>query len=241
MKLAFTALAGFLGTVAMPAHARCADVALVLAIDASSSISAQEFDLQIAGYVSALTSTPVGQSFQDAGTVDLAAVFWADSAYPPQVVSWQRVASAKDLTRFAATLAGTERKVSGNTDLGAGLRVAIDLLTADEVCADRLVIDVSGDGRATVAARRETALSVGLMRRRAEDAGIVINALAIKSDDPDLGQYYRDHLSTGIGSFVMEVDGFETFQKAITEKLMKEVLSGMPVLCTDPAGPAACG
>lgn len=241
MKPAVVAMAGVLGLLAAEAEAGCSDVALVLAIDASSSISSSEFDLQIEGYVNALTSAPVGQSFSDAGVVDLAAVFWADSAYKPQIVSWHRVTSDSDLTRFAEALAGTPRKIGGNTDLGAGLNVAIDLLTADAICADRLVIDVSGDGRASVAARRDAAMSVGLMRRRAEAEGIVINALAIRSDDPDLGDYYRRTLSTGIGAFVMEVDGFDTFQKAIAEKLMKEVLSGTVAICGNAALVRDCG
>jgi hypothetical protein len=241
MRPALTLIAGVLGLMATQTEASCSDVALVLAIDASSSISKEEFDLQIKGYVNALTSAPVGQSFSDAGVVDLAAVFWADSAYPPQIVPWQRVTSDSDLTLFAKALAGTERAIGGNTDLGSGLKVAIDLLTAESVCADRLVIDVSGDGRATIAARRLAASSVGLMRRRAEAEGIVINALAIRSDDPDLGDYYRRNLSTGIGAFVMEVDGFETFEKAITEKLMKEVLSGTVAPCGATAASRDCG
>lgn len=220
-----------LGLLPGVAQAQCADVALVLAIDASSRISVEEFDLQIAGYVGALTSAPVLDSFQEAGLVDVTALFWADSAYPAQIVPWQRVTSAHDLHRFATALSTTERQIGGNTDLGVGLKRSIDLLTDDDVCAERLVIDVSGDGRASIVARRDGIVSVSAMRRRAEDEGIIINALAIRGDDPKLGDYFRTNLATGLGSFVMEVDGFETFYKAITEKLMKEVLSGEPMQC----------
>ncbi len=223
------------------AQAKCADVALVLAIDASSSISVEEFELQIAGYVDALTSAPVVESFQEAGLVDVTALFWADSAYPAQIVPWQRVTSAQDLHSFATTLSTTERQIGGNTDLGVGLKRSIDLLTDDDVCAERLVIDVSGDGRASVVARRDGVISVSAMRRRAEDEGIVINALAIRGDDPTLGDYFRTNLATGLGSFVMEVDGFDTFYKAITEKLMNEVLSGVPLQCARRLAETSCG
>jgi Protein of unknown function (DUF1194) len=220
-----------LGLLPGIAQARCSDVALVLAIDASSSISVEEFNLQIAGYVAALTSAPVMDSFREAGLVDVTALFWADSAYPAQIVPWQRVTSAHDLHNFATALSTMERQIGGNTDLGVGLKRSIDLLTDDDVCAERLVIDVSGDGRATIVARRDGFVSVSAMRRRAEDEGIVVNALAIRGDDPALGDYFRTNLATGLGSFVMEVDGFDTFHKAITEKLMKEVLSGEPLQC----------
>jgi hypothetical protein len=216
-------------------------VALVLAIDASSSISVEEFDLQIAGYVGALTSAPVLDSFQEAGLVDVTALFWADSGYPAQIVPWQRVASAQDLHSFATALSTMERRIGGNTDLGVGLKRSIDLLTDDDVCAERRVIDVSGDGRASVVARRGDTVSVSAMRRRAEDEGIIINALAIRGDDPTLGDYFRTRLATGLGSFVMEVDGFDTFHKAITEKLMKEVLSGVPLQCAPRAVASHCG
>jgi hypothetical protein len=46
---------------------------------------------------------------------------------------------------------------------------------------------------------------------QAEDLGITINALAIKTEVPDLDQWYRTWLITGPGAFVMDVEGFESF------------------------------
>ncbi len=226
-----------LGLASAPANADCSDVAIVLAIDASGSISAEEYRLQIMGYHDALMSQAISQSFERAGVVDIAAVLWADSAFAPQIIGWHRVTSGPELWTFAETLAGTERAVNGNTDIGTGLKAAIGLLTEDGLCAERLVIDVSGDGRSTPVSRRETTTSLVAMRGVAKENGIVINALAIRGDDPKLGDYYRQKLMTGIGAFVMEVDGFDTFRDAIAEKLMREVLSGDPVVGS-PEAPA---
>jgi hypothetical protein len=228
------------------AAARCADVALVLAIDASGSISSSEFDLQIEGYYSALTNPAVSASFAQAGVVDIAAVLWADSAYKPQIIPWHRVTTPRHAQEFAATLSSTERLVSGNTDIGVGLHAAIRLLEEPGQCAERMVIDVSGDGRASVVARRSNTESLFAARARAEYLGITVNALAITVDEADLADYYRRAVTTGVESFVMEVGGFDTFRQAIAEKLMREVLSGTPAdpACSEErslAPPATCG
>jgi hypothetical protein len=206
-------------------YTRCADVALVLAIDASGSISDADFYMQTAGYYAALNHPEVLVSLKAAGTVDLAAVFWADSAYQPQVIGWQRIEEAADARTFAQRLVGETRKVSGNTDIGMGINAALDLFAQPGRCADRAIIDISGDGRASVLARRSGYEALAPARKRALDMGVVINALAITNRDARLGDYYTRYVAGGIGSFVMEVDGFETFHKAITQKLVRELLS----------------
>ncbi|MCF1709604.1 DUF1194 domain-containing protein [Tabrizicola sp. J26] len=223
-RVAVAAIISLLSAPAVQA-AECSDVALVLAIDASSSIDATEFDLQIAGYRDALSSPEVGESFRKAGTVQIAAVFWADSAYAPQIVPWHLISDHGDLSSFATILASTERRVTGNTDMGTGLKAALDLFGAEAICAERLVIDVSGDGRATVNARRGGIANLGAERKRAKDLGVIVNGLAITGNDAGLADYYRSEVALGLSSFVMEVNGFATFHEAIAQKLMREVLA----------------
>lgn len=215
------------GLTGASAQARCADVALVLAIDASGSISDADFYVQTAGYYVALNHPKVLASLQAAGTVDLAAVFWADSAYKPQVIGWHRIKQAADARHFAQLLVDEPRKVSGSTDIGVGINAALDLFAQPGRCADRAIIDISGDGRASIFARRPAYEALAPARKRALDMGVVINALAITTNDALLGDYYTRNVAGGIGSFVMEVDGFETFHKAITQKLARELLSGV--------------
>lgn len=185
--------------------------------------------LQIQGYSRALTSPGVISSFSLAGTVDIAAIFWADSAFAPQTIPWHRIASAEDAHRFADALAATERRVSGNTDIGSGLMAAIELFDEAEQCAERKIIDLSGDGRASVVARRGDRITVASARQKAEDLGITVNALAITAQEPKLADYYRRAVTTGPESFVMEVSDFDGFKHAITQKLMRELLSGVVV------------
>ena len=203
--------------------AECADVALVLALDGSSSIDHSEFELQTSGYYRALTSPDVLAAFSNAGVVEIAAVFWADSSKPPNVIPWNRVATHADILIFAQELVQMERQVAGNTSIGLGIATALSLFEDIKFCAERLVIDISGDGRSAVEFGPTDSLAGS--RKKAEERGITINALAITSEDADLAEYYQASVITGTDSFVMEVDGFETFHRAIVEKLIRELHS----------------
>lgn len=218
-------------------HAACADVALVLAMDASGSISDAEFAIQKAGYVAALMDPVVQSAFDDAGVVDIASLFWADSAYGVQIVPWQRVTSRDDLAGFAARLAATPRRISGNTDIGVGILAATELFEEDGRCADRRVLDISGDGRANTMTGRSRGIALAPARKHALDRGVTINGLAIADKDGRLGEYYRTAVIGGVGSFVIEVDGLESFPAALRRKLHRELLALNEVVCPDAVGP----
>ena len=203
--------------------AECADVALVLALDGSSSIDHSEFELQTSGYYRALTSPDVLAAFSNAGVVEIAAVFWADSSNRPKVIPWNRVATPADILIFAQELVQMERQVAGNTSIGLGIATAVSLFEDNKLCSERLVIDISGDGRSAVEFGPTDSLSDS--RKKAEERSVTINALAIASEDADLAEYYRARVFTGTDSFVREVDGFETFHPAIVEKLIRELHS----------------
>lgn len=209
-----------------PAKARagdCADLALVLAIDSSSSIDKKEFRLQLEGYASAFASDEVQQALSDAGIVDVAVVFWGDSDFRFQVLSWVRIESATASERFAASILSTHRKVVGDTDLGEGLASALDLFVRQERCASRLVVNVSGDGRASSGSKRKSGVSVEQARLRASGMGVVVNGLAVTNEEPGLVDYYRKNMIVGSGSFVMEATDFSEFKQAILLKLVREI------------------
>lgn len=217
------ALALILGTGT--SRAECADLALVLAIDASGSIAAPEFALQQQGYAQAFLDPRVQSALAAAGVVDVGLVLWGDSQYPPHVLSWQRLRGVADAAALSQRIAGTDRDVTGNTGIGRGVQTAIDLLQDPGQCALRRVINVSGDGRESLDPFPNPQVHVPLVlaRKRAEDLGITINALAILTDEPDLADWYEKRLITGPGAFVMQVDSFDSFAEAIERKLAREI------------------
>ncbi|MGI9407586.1 MAG: DUF1194 domain-containing protein, partial [Hyphomicrobiaceae bacterium] len=49
--------------------------------------------------------------------------------------------------------------------------------------------------------------------------------LAILTDFTELGEWYRQHVIVGPGSFVVEAHGFEDFKRAMREKLFREFVT----------------
>jgi Protein of unknown function (DUF1194) len=214
-------LAPFLAASA--ARAACVDLALALAVDASGSIDEREYTLQVAGYATALASPEVLRAIESAGRVSVTVLIWGDENHPVQIIAWREVRDADDAREIGMALLGMERRVSGNTGLGRGVEVALQELETGAPCAARRVIDVSGDGRESVMPRVRVRTALAPVRVRALDKGVTINGLAITSDDPGLGEYYRLMLIAGPGSFVEEVASFDDFAAALTRKLVREI------------------
>lgn len=210
---------------APPAFAagECADLDLVLAIDASGSIDGRDHEIQKAGYVRAFQHPDVLAAIRSAGRVDVAAVIWGDSRSPVQVIGWHSISGRGGATAFAADLMALPRLTFGNTGIGNGVWAALDLLEGPGRCGARRVINVSGDGRESFGPRWRDALSVAAARSRAEAAGVTINALAITDEDEGLVRWYEDRVAIGPDAFVMEVSGFGSFAESIVRKLAREI------------------
>ena len=78
-------------------------------------------------------------------------------------------------------------------------------------------IDVSGDGVNNVGPRPQSA------RPRAEQMGVAINGLAIKTDLRTLDDYYRKYVISGPGAFVVTAEDYHDFARAIQQKLKQEL------------------
>jgi hypothetical protein len=89
------------------------------------------------------------------------------------------------------------------------------------IAATRDVVDVSGDGRESVA--REFTVLVDQARAMAISRGVVVNGLAIENEVGDLADYYRDNVQTGPESFVIAAKTYEDFAEAMRLKLLREI------------------
>jgi hypothetical protein len=217
-----------------PARADDVDVALVLVTDVSRSIDDTEFALEKNGYASAFTSQKVLEAIQGgpAGKIAVAYVEFASSFEVRTVLDWTVIRDRASAQAFADRLTAAPRSFWGRTAISAGIDQAVQLLAESGMSATRHVIDVCGDG--TNNAGREA----GDARDDAVKAGVTINGLAIINDHPvswtfahvqppgGLANYYRENVTGGPGSFVLEVHDFASFGEAMTRKLVDEIASG---------------
>ncbi len=220
-------------TAAGPAAAqdRPVDLELVLAVDASGSVSDEEFNLQVHGLAEAFRDRSVGQAIRAAGDLGLAVALiqWADFHQHALSVEWTVVRDAASGRQFAKQVDDVRRTVYGNTAIGDALEFAILQLDGNGFTGRRKVIDVSGDGPSN------NGSAATLARDMAAARGITVNGLAILNEDPTLDRYYRTDVIGGTGAFVMTANDYESYRLAILIKLIREI-SGAPTSQWRPSG-----
>ena len=212
----------------------CIDVALVLAVDTSASVSPGEYRLQQEGIANAFRNSNVLAAIAQAGRVAVSVVFWGSEGLPKPQSDWFMIDSRDAAERFARTVESMPRQVTGDTGLGAGLMASVGKLRALDVCSVRKIINVSGDGQETMAVRGKRRYAPPpTVRDFAEKLNVEINALAISNEEPDLAQYYTSNVITGPDAFVMEVRDYQGYADALRRKLIREisprVVSELPV------------
>ncbi len=215
-----------------PAHAaEPVDVALVLVTDVSRSIDDSEYDLEKRGTGAAFADPRVIAAIAQGavGRIAVAYVEFAGSDQVATVIPFTFIADAAGARAFADRLVASPRSFFGRTAISSGIDAAVTLLEKADLEPQRRVIDVCGDG--TNNAGRE----ITQARDDALGRGIVINGLTIINDHPvnylfahtappgGLTNWYREHVTGGPGSFVLEVHDFQSFGAAMTRKLISEI------------------
>lgn len=198
------------------------ELELILAVDASGSVSAAEFDLQVQGLAGAFRDPDVVAAIRDAGPtgVAVALVQWSGPGQQIVAVDWSLVSDADSAAALARRIVAAGRLIMGETAIDGGLAFAMGLLTTNELVGRRRIIDVSGDGETNWGAPPDR------MRDRVVAAGITINGLAIVNEQPALGEYYRVHVIGGNGAFVVTATNYLDFARAIRIKLIQEISEG---------------
>src|SRR5579871_6565872 len=231
MRPATCLFAACIALAPFTAAAESVDLTLVLVTDVSRSIDDSEFKLEKDGYAAAFTSKQVIDAIQSGsiGKIAVSYVEFASSFEVRTVLDWSTIHDTATAQAFVDKLAAAPRSYWGRTAISAGIDHAVQLLAESGYETSRRMIDVCGDG--TNNAGRD----VTEARDDAVKAGITINGLAIINDHPvswtyahvqppgGLPNYYRENVTGGPASFVLEVHDFHTFGEAMTRKLINEI------------------
>jgi hypothetical protein len=199
------------------------DLKLALAVDSSGSVDAEEYALQVSGIAAGFRDPDVRKAIRSgpAKTIAVNLVVWAEPQVPKDMTGWFIIASDSDAENFARIVETFPRGQTGATAIGEGIASALRSIAASGIAAPREVVDVSGDGRESVA--REYTVLVDQARAMALSRGVVVNGLAIQNEVGDLADYYRKNIQTGPESFVMAAKTYQDFAEAMRLKLLREI------------------
>jgi hypothetical protein len=202
---------------------RVVDLELVFAADASGSVNDDEYTLQLIGIARAFRDPVVRKAIRSGPAKSIAVnlLVWAEPQVPKDMTGWFIIASDEDAERFASAVEHFPRRQTGSTAIGEGIAAALRSIEANGITGAREVVDVSGDGRESVA--REFTVLVDQARIMAMARGVVINGLAIQNEVSDLADYYRRNVQAGPESFVMAAKDYEDFAEAMRRKLLREL------------------
>jgi len=209
-----------------------ADLALVLAVDASASMSRDELGVQRQGYVAAFRHPDVIAAIAFHAAIAVAYIEWAGPNDQTVVVPWTVVADAGDAARFAARLADAPLNPrfdappwQTGTSISKALLFAADLFSEGPKWATR-VIDISGNGFNNSGGPLVDARASVLGR------GITVNGLPIVVPRPyrpevAIDAYYEDCVIGGPGAFALAVTDAADLEGSIRRKIVLEI-AGLP-------------
>lgn len=198
------------------------DLALVLALDGSASVTYEEFGLMAGGIAAALRDPEViaGLTGGPSRASLCLLLLWSGSRAQEVLADWTRIGSAEDAAGFAEQVENVPRTVrAGATAIGEALLAALTLLAHAPAKPARQVVDVIGDGRSN------EGIAPGPIRDRMAAAGITINGLCVLHEEPDLLERYVAEVIGGPGAFALPCPDYPAFAAAMKQKLTREIAS----------------
>jgi hypothetical protein len=201
--------------------------ALIIGLDRSGSVDAEEERLMVEGLARALEDDEVQNAFLALPgiPVDLSIFEWSGARYQRLILDWAPMSGHEDLDGVARRLrtmspvdAGTE------TAIGSAMNYAEAKLSDRLDCA-KLTLDLAGDGKSNAGPEPDA------VPFRPGDRDATVNALVIGLRETDGGNpgiaeltsYFRVHVIRGPGSFVEAALGFDDFGEAMKRKLKREL------------------
>jgi hypothetical protein len=222
MRIVLALICCAAAALASQVAALAANVALVLAIDVSESVSTDRYLLQHDGIARAFEAPKLLDAIVSApGGIEVLVLEWSDPDKIAVTVGWTRVGNRASAAAFAAAVRATTRTSHGLTAIGAAMLAGAAAFDHMPEPAAHKVIDVSGDGMANFGP------SPVQVRDELVAQGITINGLAILTEEPWLADYYNSNVIGGASSFCLVAESMDSFAEAMLKKLVQEV-AGAP-------------
>lgn len=202
------------------------DVALVIAVDVSSSMESEEQGLQREGFVEAFRSSLVHEAIANGlnGRIAVTYVEWSGVKDQRVLVPWTIIDSPERATSFANHLSYQPVRQAGMTSISGIIDHSRKLFEQLGGAPIRRVVDISGDGP------NNDGRHVTYARDEAVADGIVINGLPImfrrvsgSAELQDIDLYFKECVIGGVGSFVLPLHDPEQFAMVIRTKIMREI------------------
>jgi len=193
-------------------------LALVLALDVSSSVDDAEYALQRDGLAAALEHEDVVAAIlQSPGGIALAVYEWSGRRQSVVIQDWVRLTNRAEIAAAAERLRGTQRSYRRfPTAMGFALGFASTLLSRAPRCA-RQVVDVSGDGITNDGFWPQLAYT------HFPFEGVTVNGLAVLGADPGVVDHFEFEVMHGPGAFVETAEGYAGYERAMVRKLYREI------------------
>jgi hypothetical protein len=224
-------LAGAFPSAGAIARSLEVDLRLVLAVDISRSMNAEEQYLQRVGYVRAFENPLVIEAIQRGPNRRVAVTYveWADAQFIS--VPWTVLDSPRSAKDFAKRLLAAPARRARRTSISDALLFSAGLFGTSGLTSLRRVIDISGDGP------NNLGLGVEEARDLVIGQGITVNGLPIVMrtgslasfpNVKDLDLYYEECVIGGPGAFIVPVRKQSEFASAILRKIVLEIAGATP-------------
>ena len=206
-------------TAPFAAPRQSVSIELALAADISISVDPGEYRLQMQGMANALRDPEIiGHILELPDGVSIALIYWSVAHLNRVAVPWHYLGDEQSILEFANKVEAVPRSMTGrSTAIGDAIDFARREIETNRFAGELLRIDISGDERSNSGPPPSQA------RDRAVSSGMAVNGLAIVGSDRRLYNYYLSYVIGGPSAFVISVDGFEDFQTAMRQKLLREL------------------
>lgn len=197
-------------------------VRLVLAIDASASVTGGGLEFQLRGHAAAFQDDAVAASVVAGGAL-VTLISFSGPGSLKQLIPWTRLTDEASVKGFGQSIAKVPRDGRADaTAIGSAIDAATGLFDQVRDAGGRTVIDLVSNGFSNAGTDPSEA------RDRAVARGITINGLAILDEFPWLEEYFNERVIGGDNAFVLSAYDRDSFVDALRRKLVLE-MSAIPV------------